>query len=357
MRVAAPLALPVTPLGVMFLKSSPAPALAKTAEPAKAPATADVPLTVATFNVENFFTPGENKQARVPVTQLQYDTKLKKLELAITKELHSPDVVALEEVGNQTALDDLLSKTDLGKFGYKAVMLPTNDKRGINVAVMYNANRVTLDGARQANTPTPTKVVHDNAGGSLDPGMLFARPPLIVDFSMRGAAQAHEGVQQLELIVNHFVAKLGGPKSDPRRTAQGAWIGGLIDASRAANPTRGVIALGDFNSDYGEDSYKAMTTTEGGSSRVEDTPVLALKPAERYTYKYNGSPDMLDHMLVTGDLAKALTTVVIPHFDSDDAHKSANDVSKADGVSDHDPILASFDLAKLAAQAVQPAQK
>ena len=340
MRVAAPLALPVAPFGVASLKSTTAPA-----------APAGQPLTVATFNVENFFTPGSNQAAHVPVTQLQYDTKLKKLELAITSELHTPDIVALEEVGNQQALSDLISKTGLGALGYKTTMMPTNDKRGINVAVMYNSNRVTLDGARQANTATPTQTVHGSAGGSIDPTRLFARPPLVVDFSMRGADQAKQGV---ELIVDHFVAKLGGPKSDPRRNAQGAWVGGLIDAARAADPTRGVIALGDFNSQYGEDSYNAMTTAKDGSSRAEDTPVLKLKPDERYSYRFHGEPDMLDHMLVTGDLAKALTQVVIPHLDSDDQHKSATDVTTAAGVSDHDPILASFDLAKMAALAVQP---
>lgn len=308
-------------------------------------------ITVAAFNVENFFPPGQNKDARVPVTPLQYEIKLKKLERAIRDELHTPDLISLEEVGSQKSLDDLISQTGLGTLGYKTVMLPTNDRRGINVALMYNSKRITVDSARQVNTPTPANTVPGSPSGSVDPSLLFARPPLVVDVSLRGAAQAVEGVGQLELVLNHFVAKLGGPKTDPRRNAQGAFIGGLIDAARAAVPNRGVIALGDFNTNPGEAAFTAITTGPGGAKRVTDAPELKLKPAERYTYKYHGAPDMLDHMFVTPDLAKTLTSVVIPHFDSDDNDQHTNDASVANGVSDHDPILATFTLPTPAAAA------
>jgi predicted extracellular nuclease len=158
------------------------------------------------------------------------------------------------------------------------------------------------------------------------------------------------------VIANHWLAKLGGPMADPRRNEQGAFIGGLVDASRAAAPNRPVVALGDFNSGYGEQAYEHVAQHDDGSTRMQDTPVLGVADADRYTYLFHGQPDMLDHMLVTPDLGSAMTSAAIPHFDSADQFQHENDPTVAAGVSDHDPIVASFDLSKLGAAAPRAPQ-
>jgi predicted extracellular nuclease len=327
-------------------------------------AQASAPFTVGQFNVENFFPVGANKAAGVPVSPEQYRAKLAKLALAIDGELHNPDVLALEEIGNKRVIDDLLAMPALAAQGYQTVMLPTNDKRGINVALLYKPSVVTLDAARQENPPALPKPgrtrSHGNhgsnggdrsAGGNIDPTKLFARPPLVVDVTVRGAAQLgapDAPGHKVELIVNHFLSKLGGSKSDARREAQAKFVGGLVDSARASDAARGVIVLGDLNTEYGDQAYRDVITGANGVQRVEDVPVLGLPEADRYTGVYRGAHDMLDHMMVTPDLGAALTTARIPHFDSGDDHAHALDTTRPDGVSDHDPILASFDLAKLA---------
>jgi predicted extracellular nuclease len=332
-----------------------APALAAAPRPAQAAPTAKadagaLPFTVAQFNAENFFPAGDNSGGTNPTPE-GYATKLKKLELAITGELHSPDVIALEEIGNPQALADLLSKTSLGAAGYKALDLPSNDKRHIGVALLYQSNKVALDGVSQLTPNADPKANLPKAGGQVDPDKLFARPPLVANFTVTGAGQAADGAHQVQLVVNHWLARLGGPSSAPRRDAEASFLAGYVDAQRAATPTRGVIVLGDLNSGYGDSSYELLAGA-GDKTRMYDAPKLGVADADRYTYMYHGQPDMLDHMLMTPDLKPAVQSVQISHFNtrdwSDDLHAPAHrdDPTTAAGVSDHDPILTTFDLSK-----------
>jgi predicted extracellular nuclease len=316
------------------------------------PTTPDGQLRVSTFNVENFFDTVDNPATNDQLpTSAQYDVKLKKLALALTGKLGLPDVLGLEEVENEQVLKDLLARPELKSAGYQVIMRPSNDRRGINVAMLYKSARLNPTNIEQFN---PVVKLPDNAAGEIDPTLLYPRSPLVVDFEVRGASQAKEGAQQLTVIVNHFKSKLGGPGPEPRRQAEGELLGGFVDARRAAQPNRPVIVMGDLNASYSDGAFTKLANRPDGTARLYDTP-MSMPEGDRYSYNYRGKTDMLDHLLVTPDAQSALVKAEIPHFNSPrDAPKRANDPKFADGVSDHDPIVATFDLAKLAAASVQP---
>ena len=184
---------------------------------------------------------------------------------------------------------------------------------------------------------------------------MVVRPQLV---TLTGALQAAVGVSQITMIANHFKSKLGGAKPEPRRQAQGAFVGDMVDQRRAANPSVPVIVLGDLNASYQDGAFQKLATRADGSQRLADMP-MRLDAADRYTYSYRGSHDMLDHLLVTPELEAAATSVHIPHFNTPkDAPKRAGDATVPDGVSDHDPIVVDFDLSKLgAAHALAGASK
>ncbi|MBC7461456.1 MAG: endonuclease/exonuclease/phosphatase family protein [Thermoleophilia bacterium] len=306
-------------------------------------------LTVAEFNVENFFPAGDTGSGDgAAPTPAEYATKLAKVAHAITDELHSPDIVSLEEVGNPQALKDLMSITGLGAAGYAWAELPTNDQRHIDVAFLYRTDRVHLDALRQLTPAMPAGVPQPR--GQLDPTRLFARPPLVADFSLTGGSQAAAGAQQIEFVANHLMSKRGGAETELFRSAQAKYLAGYVDAQRAAQPNKSMVVLGDLNTGYGEQPYETLATAADGSARLYDTPTLGLPVADRYTYVFRGQHDMLDHVLVTPDLKDSVTSVVIPHFDTDDWNPTTHapghraDASTAAGVSDHDPILTTLSL-------------
>lgn len=302
-------------------------------------------LRVAQFNLWNFFDTDDDPATEDKVLSPQdYKTKLAKVALAIASELGTPDIISLNEIENERVLDDLLQQPAMQAAGYKRIVGDLNDRRGIRVGMLYRDAKLEPVKVSQIN---PHISLPDPANGQVDPTLLFARAPLIVDFALRGAAQASEGVAQLTVIANHFKSKLGGNGPEARRQAQGQTVGELVDARRAANPNVPIMVLGDLNATYDDGAFKKLAQRADGSARLQDVP-LSIPSDDRYTYIYRGRKDMLDHMMVTPEWASSLVKARIPHFNT--ASGAMGDVSNpkvAAGVSDHDPMVADFDLSKL----------
>lgn len=323
-----------------------APSVGRT--PGKMPLPEAGTLRVGAFNTMNFFDSTEDPAdpskpgAKIP-TAAEYQIKLTKLAMAIRDKIGAPDILSMEEVENQHVLDDLLAQPALKSLGYKSIIGEGNDNRGIHVAMIYRSGRVEPTHIDQTN-PVDTTLL--NPWDQIDTSKLFARAPLTVDFKLTGISQATDGAA-ITVIANHFKSKLGGPKQEPRRVAQGVYLSGVVDAMTAAKPTVPVIVLGDFNATYDDGAFKAMATKADGSQRLYDTP-LGLPDTDRYSFNYRGRKDMLDHLMVTPEAKGAITSVTIPHFNTYDGVKNkAADPKVADGVSDHDPVLINFDTRKL----------
>ncbi len=94
-------------------------------------------LTIATWNLENLFRPGEETG---PEAEAAYQIKLQALADTITE--LSPDVVAVQEVGEPEALADLVDH--LAGSWHTALADP--DGRGIRVGVL---SRLPLSNVEQ----------------------------------------------------------------------------------------------------------------------------------------------------------------------------------------------------------------
>jgi len=71
------------------------------------------------------------------------------------------------------------------------------------------------------------------------------------------------------------------------------------------------------------------------------------KDAERCTYVYDGSSQVLDHMLISPALYYLLVATDILHFDAGYPDALADDASTPLKVSDHDPVEGRFALGKV----------
>lgn len=319
-------------------------------KPDRTPPAAAASLKIAQFNVENFFDTVDDPKGdpgrigdQIPTAE-EYRTKLSKLAIAISGQMGAPDIISLNEVENERVLTDLMALPAMKDLGYKSVIRTLNDRRGIRVAMLYRESKVDVVNVSEFN---PDMKFPDSATGQVDPGKLYARAPLIVDFRLHGAAQAADGAGLLTIITNHFKSKLGGSKPEPRRQAQGEQLGAWVDARRAQQPHVPVMVVGDLNATYDDGAYKKLASRADGTQRLYDVP-LKMADADRYTYIYRGHRDMLDHMMVTPELQDALIGARIPHFNSGAADKKqVGDATVANGVSDHDPIIAEFDVRKL----------
>lgn len=143
-----------------------------------------------------------------------------------------PDVIGVSEVENSRVLHRLLSSTLLRKYDYKVVHRDSEDRRGIDVALMYRSSRFELIDIS----------FHTPAYDGLE---LATRDILCV------RARSLRDGNIYDFIVNHHPSKYGGSKeSDSRRFAAMRLLADICDSLSSNAPEKdykGIIAMGDFN--------------------------------------------------------------------------------------------------------------
>jgi uncharacterized protein len=307
-------------------------------------------LAMATYNVENL-APGD------PATKYQ------RLAEGVVTNLSKPDVVALEEVQDNTgatdngvvAADQTLTKlTDAivaaggPRYEWREID-PVNDKDGgqpggnIRVVFLFNPARVSFvdRGSSSVNRSTTGASVvksHGDPQLSLSPGRIdptnpvwtTSRKPLAGEFRFRG--------ETVFAIANHFNSKGGDQNADGRfqfpaqssavqRAGQAQVVHDFVERILDVDRKADVVVLGDLNDFQFSPSAAALRTgTADGSGPSILTDLIATLPKDQqYTYVFNGVSQVLDHILVTRELDDVQYEVV---------HVNAE---YADQASDHDP--------------------
>ncbi len=293
-------------------------------------------VTFGQLNVWNWFDTIDDPRTRDTVYEPEhYRARLVKLAGLIARDLEAPDVLTLQEFENSTTLDDLLRMPQLAGLGYKYVLSTKADTRGIRNAIMYRAGKLEV---RSIEEPNPVSTLPPTDPALIGADRLFARSSMVATFGLVGATDASHAA--FTVINNHFKSKLGGEFYEPRRRSQGAFIGGLVDALRGAEPNLPVIVTGDLNATWEDGAYQLIERRPDGSQRMYDT-LSVLPDEDRYTYIYRKQKDLLDHLLVTPDLRDAVESVRILHINSGkDSFAKRFNSRTTHGTSDHDPILA-----------------
>ncbi|MYW05938.1 endonuclease/exonuclease/phosphatase family protein [Streptomyces sp. SID3343] len=300
-------------------------------------------LAVATYNVENL----SPKDAQA---------KFDRLAKGIVVNLATPDVVALEEIQDNSgptndgvvAADQTLDKLVAAikaaggpTYQWRSIE-PVDGKDGgqpggnIRNAFLFDATRVEFVD-RPGGGPTAAVGVRKDWLGRTqltqspgrispaDPAWDSSRKPLAAEFRFRG--------KSVFVIANHFASKGGDQALDSRfqppsrssevqRVAQAKVLRTFVDQLLASDPRANLVVLGDLN-DFAF-SPTLGTLTQGGALR---TLVDTLPANERWGYVFNGNSQMLDQIL---------TSSRITRFEYDIVHVNA---AFADQASDHDPQI------------------
>ncbi|CAL99587.1 hypothetical protein A8924_0628 [Saccharopolyspora erythraea NRRL 2338] len=299
-------------------------------------------LAVATYNVENLA--ADDDQA-----------KFDRLAQGIAGNLASPDVVALEEVQDNTGAEDdgvvaadqtLRRFTDAiaaaggPRYEWRQID-PQNGADGgepggnIRVAFLFDPARVSFNDRPGGDATTPVRPVADGGGAALSvsPGRIDpanaawenSRKPLVGEFTFRG--------QRVFVVANHFNSKGGDQPlhgrfqppvrgSEEQREAQAKAVRAFADQLRAVDDQARIVVAGDLN-DFGFSPVVRTLTADGALVDAAE----GLPPAERYSYVYEGNSQALDHILTSPAAGTA---------DYDVVHVNAE---FADQASDHDPQI------------------
>lgn len=324
-----------------------------------------VPAGVRGFNGNSntgILSTGQTFQsAAVDVTQAAYTRRLQKLSLAVWSVLNLPDVLTLEEVENQSVANDIAAQinADAGIANlYKAYSTDntsffTQDGTGISVGFLVkntvNALSVTQFGQNETFTPTT----------SGNPITLNDRPWLVLK---AGVKRANAKDYPITVVANHMKALTGENSATSSSTRQKK----EFQAEDIARYIQGlqlsgehVISGGDFNAFEFSDGYADTLATYTNVNVLAPTQVLqpgvaglvtppladlalTLPASQRWSYVEDGSAQILDHLVVTADLAAAGAHMAYAHINSDFPVTAYNDATTAARTSDHDVAVGYF---------------
>lgn len=321
-------------------------------------------VTVASFNIENFFddeTNSSNVQKEEKLSKEVFQGRLNKASLAIRNVLSMPDVLGIVEVENLKVLQKLADKINADAVAakqpapkYVAYLEEGNDIRGIDVGYLIKSTKVKVKEIKQLGKDEKLNYLSGNPDEKL-----FDRPPLLLTAEVTDAKTNTPFV--FTTIVNHFKSYGGiddekdGDRVRNKRRMQAEWLANFIQERAKTDANERMIVCGDLNAFQFNDGYNDLvgilkgkpnadvmvaskaTFTTGLVDLIDSMP----DPTGRYSYTFDGSAQALDHILVNKPVYKGTKLKFgYARVDADFPAVWANDTTRPERLSDHDaPIL------------------
>jgi hypothetical protein len=285
--------------------------------------------TVAFYNFENLFDtindPATNDDEWTPKgaqhwTAKKYHQKLENLsrvllEIGSVENTNSPTFIACSEIENRGVLEDLVKQPKLIQKDYGIIHFDSPDKRGIDVALLYqrkyfrpttyaNIPLYVYKKEVQIELPVATETAEksdDVLEINYQNNRVFTRDQLLVTGFLDG--------EEINIIVNHWPSRSGGEKkSSPFREAAGTLNRKIIDSLQRINSNAKVITLGDLNDGPFNNSVKKALGAR--AKKADVSPLGIYNPFEEMAKKgfgtiaFRDSWDIFDQIMVTQSLIK-----------------------------------------------------
>ncbi len=258
--------------------------------------------TVAFYNLENLFDivndTTKNDEAS-PVMEMKGDRakvywdKIDKLgsviaQIGAEKANTSPAIIGVCEVENRKVLEDLVDSKHLKSKRYNIIHYESPDKRGIDVALLYQSRYFK-------------PIYHESFNPNIysENRKVYTRDQLLVS--------GYLDDELIHVIVNHWPSRRGGEaKSRPLREKAAFQNTKIIDFLKKTDENPKVLIMGDFNDDPINSSFKNVLKTKDNKKKVAQGDIY--NPYERMFKKgfnsggYRDNISLFDQILVTSPL-------------------------------------------------------
>lgn len=312
-------------------------------------------LTIASYNVLNL--DPNDSDGDTDIADGRFDA----IADQIVNNLNSPDIIALQEVQDNSGSDDdgttsadqtlqLLVDAIAAAGGPQYEFIDntfiTDGASGgqpggnIRTAYLYNPASVDL-------VPGSVQTIDGQGSGEAFEG---ARLPLVATFDFNG--------EEVTVVDNHFSSKGGsapilGIEQDfaarqedvtvngslDERQAQSAAVQTFVSDTLATDPNANVVVLGDLN------EFEFVSPVTGLESAGLTNLVNTIPEDERYSFIFQGNSQQLDHILVSDSLVNG-AEIDIVHANTEFAETDSS-------ASDHDPLIVGLDFSTATTTATQ----
>lgn len=293
-------------------------------------------FTVMSYNIENAFDTmhdeGKNdyEYCEGGERKWSYSRLFNKLKsvgkvIAAADEKRPLDLIGLCEVENDTVMQWITQRTSLKNLGYRYILTDSKDDRGIDVALLYSP--FTFH-------PIETQHIRPKTGKEKTRDILHVAGTLA-------------GGDTLDVYLIHLPSKRGGEEAQKLSMSICKQLQAHTESVRAKRQHPNFIIMGDFNAETNSQQLKLLTRSHHLVDRT-----AKLQPG---TYKYQGEWSTLDHILThTTTLSHQQTRILTLPFllerDSthggDKPHRTYQGPIYQGGVSDHLPVVATFQIKK-----------
>lgn len=179
-----------------------------------------------------------------------------------------PMIVGVAEIENKYTMRQLTQKSPLSAYNYNYVHRDSPDGRGIDVALLYDADRFHI----------------------LKVDSLRVRDFRTRDILYVVGVTRNKEKDTLHILVNHWPSKRSGDESAQRR----AKVARLMDAKANEilrhNPRAKIVAMGDFNDDRADTTVRSLIHKKAGGNKG--------------SYKYKGKWESIDHFFVSSRVSQ-----------------------------------------------------
>ncbi|MFV8357935.1 endonuclease/exonuclease/phosphatase family protein, partial [Flavobacterium sp. XS1P32] len=283
--------------------------------------------TVAFYNFENLFDtindPDTFDEEWTPngLQRWTFDKYRKKLanlarvlaEIGSAENPDAPTFIGGCEIENRGVLEDLVKQPKLIEKEYGIIHFDSPDKRGIDVALLYQKKK--FQPTSYSNIPlyifkkasATNEIEKTNTEEKTDDELqvsaknyrVYTRDQLLVTGFLEG--------EEINIIVNHWPSRSGGEKkSSPFREAAGALNRKIIDSLQRINPQAKIILLGDLNDGAYNKSVKVALGAKAKKAEVK--PFGIYNPFEDMAKKgfgtiaFRDAWDIFDQIMVSETL-------------------------------------------------------
>ncbi|GJM32530.1 MAG: endonuclease [Saprospiraceae bacterium] len=253
---------------------------------------------VAFYNVENLFDLHDDPikldedftpHGKQNWTKERYHTKMIRLSQVLDS-MGRPTFIGLAEVENLAVVKDLAKTGGLKKCKYAFVHQESPDRRGIDVAFMYDKKQFKLISSDFIRIDFP--VEDDEEYTSRD--------------ILHAVGKTSKG-DTLHFFVNHWPSRRGGvEKSEPKRVLVAKHLRSSIDQILLTNPDANIIIMGDFNDEPDNRSIVSIL----GALPLDSDPQRGYlyncfsdyAKQKQGSYRYRADWNALDQIIVSGSL-------------------------------------------------------
>lgn len=216
----------------------------------------------------------------------RYKTKLNDISKVIIAAgaWNPPAVVGLCEIENKDVLGDLVYGTPLSAFGYGIIHEESPDPRGIDVAMIYRRDIVSV----------------------IDHCLLIPENAMGEEFHSRGVLYARCLVygDTLHMLFNHWPSRRGGVlAAEGMRERVAMMLKNSVDSiCKVSKGEARILVLGDFNCTPSDQVMSGLTShgMADGCTLVNLTDHKMAEPAG--TYRYQGTWEKIDQVIVSDNM-------------------------------------------------------